>query len=191
MGRGNLESNDDLSPQDLLGLSDRVVASQRAVHHAQDVEEGQGRVRREGDYSRKGLRRQHCGAGLSEISVDPEGWVYPCKLLQYAQYQGENIRVKRLKEIYSNGYVMQEARRQIADNLTPCRTCIIKNYCGGGCRGIHASFSENHDGTNPLFCAYLRRSFEAGIWQESNMAIAPRRGDFNEFARRMLPIEPV
>jgi radical SAM protein with 4Fe4S-binding SPASM domain len=191
MGRGSLENNDDLTPQDLLGLSDRLVVSQQTMHNAQDTVEGRGRVRREGDYSRKGLRRQHCGAGLSEVSVDPEGWVYPCKLLQYSQYKGENIRVKRLKDVYANGSVMQEARRQIADNLIPCKTCIIKNYCGGGCRGIHASFSESHDGTNPLFCAYLRRSFEAGVWQRSDIPLAPRRDDFNESGRRMLPIEPV
>ena len=66
----------------------------------------------------------------------------------------------------------------MVDTLTPCKTCIIKNHCGGGCRGVHFSYTQDYLDAHPLFRAYLRRSFEAKAWDEVGGVPEPRRADF-------------
>jgi radical SAM protein with 4Fe4S-binding SPASM domain len=162
MGRGALPGNDELSPEDLLGLPDDL----HNINSRLDADEPplDNDLPHSFSDAGKGQLRNHCGAGLSEVSVDPQGWVYPCKLLQYAEHRGQNIRHKRLKEIYNEDQRLKAARSNIIDNMYPCKTCIIKISCGGGCRGIHRSFTQETTKSFPLFCGYLRRSFEVQAW---------------------------
>jgi radical SAM protein with 4Fe4S-binding SPASM domain len=161
MGRGADSRRDELTPEELLDLDDNLHRASEAL----DFSSIENRAAR---YSRatksKGLLRSHCGAGLSEVSIDPEGWVYPCKLLQKKEYRAGNIRDHRLVEIFSDDPVLASFRRPFVDTLKPCTTCIIKNDCGGGCRGIHSSFSQDWTVAEPLFCAQLRRSFETSVF---------------------------
>jgi len=153
----------------------------------QELDEQQPRkVRAEGESVDKGSLRSHCGAGLSEVSVDPEGWVYPCKLLQYPQFRSGNIRESRLGKIYDTHAVLKLARATTVKQLEPCSTCIIRNACGGGCRGIHFSFTNEYIKSHPLFCAYLRRAFEGRAWKTTGDLPGPRNSRYVEAA---LPLE--
>lgn len=185
MGRGHDSQADALRDDQLLGLNDRIsrLLEIRPVTPAPAPS-------REGNYGRKGTTRIHCGAGLSEVSVDPEGWVYPCKLLQYAQYKGSNVRERRLEETYGADPVLRAARHQTADRLEPCKSCLVQRHCGGGCRGIHTSFSGAYADSSPLFCAFIRRSFEAEVWRGSHQQLPPRRNQFHRRIRN-LPIVAV
>jgi radical SAM protein with 4Fe4S-binding SPASM domain len=175
MGRCDAASGDALTPDELLNLND-------VIHRLNKELDGgaKRRLKTEGDYTKKMNVRQHCGAGLSEVSVDPEGWVYPCKPLQYQQFKADNIRDKRLVDICKNHAALQHTRKMVVNSLRPCRTCIIKNHCGGGCRGIHFSFTKEYAHAHPLFCAFLRNSFEVQAWAGTG-EVPPRRrpGSFN------------
>ena len=127
-----------------------------------------------------GMRRGHCGAGLSEVSIDPEGWVYPCRLLQKTDYRVGNVRERRLSAIFIDNPQLATFRRPFVDTLKPCTSCIIKYDCGGGCRGIHSSFSGDWAIAEPLFCAQLRRSFETKAFASTG-SLPPRES--NEFIR--------
>ncbi|SEG96047.1 radical SAM additional 4Fe4S-binding SPASM domain-containing protein [Nonomuraea solani] len=166
MGRGSAARDDELSPQEIIELPDRL----HAVHTS--TTDGP-RLRPEGSYSDKGRLRAHCGAGLSEVSVDPEGWVYPCKLLQYPEFRTQNVRDARLADIYANNPALQHTQKNVAKRLQPCATCIIRDGCGGGCRGIQYSFTGSYDTSHPLFCAYLRRQFEVRAWSSSGDGSVP------------------
>jgi radical SAM protein with 4Fe4S-binding SPASM domain len=172
MGRGASSRNDELTPTELLQLSDHIHNANR------DLENGHSHVKPEGSYGKKGIRRNHCGAGFSEVSIDPEGWVYPCKLLQYPQFRTQNIRDARLKDIFHNDPLLGSIQSRVVDTLHPCKTCIIKNHCGGGCRGIHVSFTQEYIQAHPLFCSYLRRSFEVQAWENTGSVPAPRKAQF-------------
>src|SRR5437879_2975414 len=160
MGRGTGYRNDELTPTELIQLNDRLhQVSQIPSEGAQKADSAPPKR------GAKGRRRNHCGAGLAEVSVDPEGWVYPCRLLQDPQFRTRNIRDQRLAHIFETDPILKTIQSRMVDKLHPCKTCIIKNDCGGGCRGIHFSFSQEHTQSHPLFCAHLRRAFALKLWQ--------------------------
>jgi radical SAM protein with 4Fe4S-binding SPASM domain len=173
MGRATRFSDDELTEDEILALGDylheeaRILAAKAKTSYAL-----------EGSYSSKMTRRNHCGAGLSEISVDPEGWVYPCRLLQYGDFKTHNIRDHRLIDIFDKHPTLRTIRARVADTLHPCKTCVIKNHCGGGCRGIHFSHTHEYIQANPLFCAYLRNIFEISAWSSTGEVPPVRRVHF-------------
>ncbi len=177
MGRGAHNRDEELTPEELLAL-DELLTSKRSELDAE--KSGSDSIRAEGEYTDKGSLRSHCGAGLSEVSVDPEGWVYPCKLLQYDQFRTGNIRETSLRDLYTQHPIMARAQGRTTAVMPTCRTCIIKNSCGGGCRGIQFSFTEEAEGADPLFCAYLRRSFEVKAWRTTGDIPVPRPTMFKD-----------
>lgn len=181
MGRGSDHRSDELTPAELLALNDDISRLQH------DQGELSAAVQAEGSGGGKGTRRAHCGAGLSEVSVDPEGWVYPCKLLQYPQFRTANVRDQALVDIYRTHPILSSIQRTTTEHLRPCATCLIRNDCGGGCRGIHHSFPSpdarpdaqaSYTRAEPLFCAYLRRSFEVKAWNSTGGIPGPRKAGF-------------
>lgn len=194
MGRGASARADELTPSEVLSLGDHI-------HDAKQRTDGgmmtDMKTKTEGaSYSKKGKLRTHCGAGLSEISVDPEGWVYPCKLLQYPEFRTENVRDASLDDIYHKHPILGAVRETTADTLDDCKTCIINRNCGGGCRGIHFSFTHEYNKCSPLFCSYLRHTFEVAAWESTGDVPAPRTQAatlrFNEDdARSHLPFVPL
>lgn len=173
MGRGVCYRNDELTPTELLQLTDQMGGANRNV-----AESKEARIKVEGAYGLKGSSRMHCGAGLSEIAIDPEGWIYPCKLLQYPSFRTTNIREARLGDTFANNTMLQSIRDRVVDTLYPCKACIIKNHCGGGCRGMHYAFTQEYVNAHPLFCAYLRRSFETEAWASTGQIPSNRKAVF-------------
>jgi radical SAM protein with 4Fe4S-binding SPASM domain len=173
LGRGAGTREDELSPAQLLALNDQLYRANRDLDACGDT-----KVRTEGLYSKKSKTRNHCGAGFSEVSVDPEGWVYPCKLLQYERFRTENVRTRRLAAIYDDHAVLRGIRGTVVDTMQPCKTCIIKHHCGGGCRGIHFSFTQEYIQAHPLFCAFIRDTFETHAWQTTGASFPARHYEF-------------
>jgi radical SAM protein with 4Fe4S-binding SPASM domain len=176
MGRGGTSPDDALTPDELLSLDEQLHRVNCSLKVATE-----SKIRTEGQYSTKLATRNHCGAGLSEVSVDPEGWVYPCKLLQYPQFRTENVRDKRIASIYSEHPVLHKVRGNTTAAMAPCKTCIIKNHCGGGCRGIHVSFTQEYISAHPLFCAFLRNAFELQAWSSTGEVPPGRSIQWKEF----------
>ncbi|WP_025717974.1 radical SAM/SPASM domain-containing protein [Paenibacillus sp. 1-18] len=173
MGRGGCNRNSELSPSELMSLNDQLYRANQELTSESDTQ-----IQTEGSYSRKKSRRNHCGAGLSEISIDPEGWVFPCKLLQYSEFKTDNIRDRRLAEIFQNHPSFKVIQSKVVDKLSSCKTCIIKNHCGGGCRGIHYSFTEKYIQSDQMFCAYLRSTFEHQTWSSTGDIPSARKVHF-------------
>jgi radical SAM protein with 4Fe4S-binding SPASM domain len=174
MGRGACARDDELTPAELLHLDDQLQGLKLQL-----AQEATVSIRTEGGNSAKGSTRGHCGAGLSEVSIDPEGWVYPCKLLQYPEFKTENIRDNRLVNIFKNNPSLLAIQQREVNTLPTCKTCIIKNHCGGGCRGIQYSFTPRYDAAYPLFCSFLRRSFEVSAWSSTGDVPGERKAAFH------------
>lgn len=180
MGRGATARNDEIEPTDIVSINDQMHLSDSATHCGVASDN----VSLEGTYNSKRVLRNHCGAGLSEVSVDPEGWVYPCKLLQFDRFRTNNVRERSLREIFRDQPLLKKIRSTTTKDLAPCNTCIIRNHCGGGCRGIHFSFTQDYIKTHPLFCAYLRSGFELQMWKATGDVPPPRRTAFHQLDQK-------
>jgi radical SAM protein with 4Fe4S-binding SPASM domain len=159
MGRGGESRTNELPVSDFFSFG-------RSVLEARRRQEGKSLPKSRVDGVQphaKGTFRNHCGAGVSEVSVDPEGWVYPCRLIQGAEHRIGNVRTQQLDALLQGAYLERSVRRNTA-NIQMCRTCVIRNYCGGGCRGVHSSYSGSPDKNSVLFCTFLRNGFELNAW---------------------------
>ncbi|MBU6998547.1 MAG: radical SAM protein [Theionarchaea archaeon] len=78
-------------------------------------------------------RREFCGAGISMMSVSPNGNIYPCAGLHDDRFCGGTIREQTLKDIWETGEVFSELRSLSVLDIPECGECELKYICGGGC----------------------------------------------------------
>ena len=62
-----------------------------------------------------------------------------------------NILNDDLLNIWNYSDVLQEFRDLTVDKIEGCSTCKLRNYCGGGCRAIAYSYTNNIKSLFP-FC---------------------------------------
>lgn len=85
-----------------------------------------------------GFPIMHCGAGITSLSILPNGDVCPCVKREKANDVITNIkRQDAIEAIRSNR--LRIIRDELVDEKNPCNVCDIRHFCGGGCR------SEEHD----------------------------------------------
>jgi len=94
-----------------------------------------------------------CGAGVSEVTVDPEGYVYDCQRLYRRRYfsVAENTNPREL---------VQEATG-VEDRPT-CVRCWARYLCGGGCSHLF-EISQGKNQPLPAFCVMKKNLAEAAI----------------------------
>lgn len=81
-----------------------------------------------------GLRaKKNCGAGVTEISVDADGSVYPCHMLQFSELGMGNLFSGTIEDALASRVAKQFAALHV-DNLAACSECARRYLCGGGCR---------------------------------------------------------
>ena len=70
-------------------------------------------------------KRRHCGIGQEEISIDSQGFIYPCHRLHFDEF-----RMKTIEEFFLN----KEARYGADMVSEKCEKCNCWIICLGGCR---------------------------------------------------------
>lgn len=108
--------------------------------------------------------KQACGAGLRQLSVDVDGGVYPCHMLQSSQFLMGNLFIEDLSAI------LARTRNDVACWLLPvekvdsCNACEYSLVCGGGCRARAINSGAGPAGMDP-YCAlskgFYRKMFSA------------------------------
>lgn len=84
-------------------------------------------------FDKTGFPITHCGAGITMLSIDPLGNVYPCVKLHHSSFLITNL----LKENSGDEILMNRKRvitEELVDNLDKCQSCNIKYICGVACR---------------------------------------------------------
>jgi len=95
-----------------------------------------------------------CGAGLSEVTVSPDGSIYECQRI-YRQPLSNVSEGKGLQELDSKFLTM-------VDERPVCRDCWARYLCGGGC--MHQSHTEHgSDDPLPQYCEMKRNLVEASV----------------------------
>jgi radical SAM protein with 4Fe4S-binding SPASM domain len=74
-----------------------------------------------------------CNVGEA-IFIRPSGDIFPCFMLPFPEFKVGNIKENDLADIYTTD-LMQNLLNLTVKDLTPCRECDIRYYCGGACRG--------------------------------------------------------
>lgn len=101
-----------------------------------------------------------CSCGLNEniISVGYDGSVYLCPSLHVEESKLGNIRQKPIMEI------IKEAKEKYGcfdvEHLSECKKCIVRHYCGGGCRALALRYSNDLYGKEENCDAYEERVYD-------------------------------
>ncbi len=74
-----------------------------------------------------------CGAGLTRVSIMPDGEVLGCQLAYDNRFSEGNIRNKSFKEIWQTGF---SRFRDPQLEKKECITCKYVDSCRGGCWGV-------------------------------------------------------
>ncbi len=109
---------------------------------------------------KKGCTR--CAIGEGEISISPEGNVFPCHMLHDERFLAGNVRERSFREIYSDSEVLNKIRGFGVGTKENCRSCPLRLLCGGGCWA--RAFLANGDLNSPdPFCDYEFIAFQHGL----------------------------
>ena len=83
-------------------------------------------------FVRKHLYNSKCvNCGFANLTIDSNGDIYYCSRLGSVMSHG-NIRSKNLESVLSER--LQARVATSVNSLKPCKTCKLRNVCGGGCR---------------------------------------------------------
>lgn len=95
-----------------------------------------------------------CGAGMSEVTVAPDGNIYECQRLAWRPIA--NIAEKKSAAELGSTFLVH------VDDRDGCRECFARYLCGGGCK---ESFIKAHGSEAPLpgFCRMKRMEVEEAI----------------------------
>lgn len=101
-----------------------------------------------------------CSCGLNEnlVSVGYNGDVYLCPSLHVEEYKLGSVRENSIKEIIEAG--AKKYGSFCVEELSCCKNCDIKYYCGGGCRALALRKNNNIYGKDGNCASYEKRVYD-------------------------------
>lgn len=105
-----------------------------------------------------GTKTYMCAAGTSELSISPEGEVFPCQMLHHSNFSCGNVKKNLLEDIYISSPIIKMFRELTVDTIDHCKDCDIRYICAGGCRANAFWLNENILDRD-YFCEYNREVF--------------------------------
>ncbi len=103
-----------------------------------------------------------CAMGDAEISIAPDGQVYPCHLLHFSEFRAGNIRHQSLEDILA-APAMGRCQNLGVENLEGCGDCPVRLLCGGACRARVYHATGDIAGKDP-FCVYEQQAYLEGLF---------------------------
>lgn len=79
--------------------------------------------------------RSPCGAGITQIAVNPQGNIYPChRMLNNEETRLGNIgRIDKIENYLRNSNVVNFLRSRTPEKIYGCRDCYLDKFCSSGC----------------------------------------------------------
>jgi uncharacterized protein len=100
----------------------------------------------------RSLENQHwrkyiCAAGGAAVSVDPEGWIYPC----HRFHENPDYRIAHVTGEFSDDIGREFASLRAA-NIEPCNSCWAVKFCWGCCPAEGVAFGKSLGHPNEGWC---------------------------------------
>jgi radical SAM protein with 4Fe4S-binding SPASM domain len=73
-----------------------------------------------------------CPAGMTSISVDYKGYIYPCAFLNDCEFKLGNIKTDDIHDIWLNSKTLERFRQ--LDNFLNCDSCDNNKQCSTNCK---------------------------------------------------------
>jgi uncharacterized protein len=124
--------------------------------------------------------RSPCGAGSHGIGFDYRGDIYPCEQLAgFEELSMGNVADERsLMQIVEESPVVRAVRDRKVERIEKCRSCIWRNFCGGGCTAESFSVFKCLD-REDIHCSFFGRTFENLMWELHHRGdLEPLMGQF-------------
>lgn len=117
----------------------------------------------------KQRKNRKCAIGDAEISIAPNGDIFPCHMLHEPSLCAGNALKEDIATIYKTSSVLKSCRSLTVENIEGCRDCPIRYICGGSCRA-RAYFETGRLDKAGDFCSYEKLAFVEGIFNTSNFS---------------------
>jgi radical SAM protein with 4Fe4S-binding SPASM domain len=87
--------------------------------------------RMKGDISyKRNMKYVWCGMGKNVLSIEANGYVYPCQLMHNEKFKLGDLNNQSLEEIWINS----PYRHHSVDMIEGCKSCELKHICSSPCR---------------------------------------------------------
>ncbi len=96
---------------------------------------------------------QRCAIADGELSISPQGDVYPCHMLHADEFCAGNVHLSSITDIYKNSKVLVELRKRTVNDKQECRDCPLRLLCGGGC-WARAYYCNGNIDARDSFCEF-------------------------------------
>jgi len=100
---------------------------------------------------------KRCSMAVEELSIAPNGDLYPCHMLHYSDIRIGNLNKDNINELYFKSSILKELREINIDTITQCQSCVVRNFCGGGCRA-RIDFKKFGLKGSDSFCVFEKES---------------------------------
>lgn len=110
------------------------------------------------------LNRKGCGAASTELYVNYDGFLYPCRLLQFSGFRAGNVKEESLVDLVLESEILKNCQRLYTVEIEECQDCSILNYCRGGCRSMHFLYSRDPFVNSPRICSIIKEDLELILW---------------------------
>jgi radical SAM protein with 4Fe4S-binding SPASM domain len=107
----------------------------------------------------------YCGTGSATLTIQPDGTCYPCPNNICSQMKIGNILTDDFEKLWYHSPILARLRNLNVDtNLAiECSECIVKHFCGGGCRGVTLQNTGDISGLSP-YCNYEKAQRIEMLW---------------------------
>ena len=114
-----------------------------------------------------------CGGGRDSLSVESNGYVYPCQASHLPEFKCGSIRDDSLENIWKNSAVANDWKSRTIHEIEGCKDCEWKMYCGGGCL-VQAAVAHGNIHSPDNYCDVYKIQYEESFWNYVNKLLQTR-----------------
>jgi uncharacterized protein len=94
-----------------------------------------------------------CGGGRVFFALAPDGGMYPCsEFIGLSEFKGGNLFSDDIDAVLNSDAFRRVTGRKVED-ISPCRTCAIRHFCGSPCPAEAFEMNGGMDRTG-AFCGF-------------------------------------
>ncbi|MDF2519986.1 MAG: Radical domain protein [Clostridia bacterium] len=110
-----------------------------------------------------------CSGGITKLSIDEGGNLYPCLFLESEEYRFGNILKDDLKELLKSEvyheFIRSRIKSSMLDTTDKCKDCDVRYFCSDSCAGMDLTYFKNED-IREERCRQMKPYLTKVVWDE-------------------------